>query len=93
MTNEVAGTGWSPKVDSAGVKFQVYLSHCGVQKPKNGRNVYGDTQNTLDAQGGGRVKLRSCVNKWSTLNGVGSLGAMKCTGVICQPIPNGTSDA
>ena len=52
LTNEVASTGKSPKVDSAGIKFQVYLSHSGMPKPKNGKNVYGDTQNTVDAQGG-----------------------------------------
>ena len=48
----MAGTGRGPKVDSAGIKFQVYLSHSGMPKPKNWKNVYGDTQNTVDAQGG-----------------------------------------
>ena len=51
LTNEVARTGWKPKVDSAGIKFQVYLSHSGMPKPKNWKDVYGDTQNTIDAQG------------------------------------------
>ena len=36
LTNEMAGTGRGPKVDSAEVKFQVYLSHSGMQKPKMG---------------------------------------------------------
>ena len=52
LTNEVARTGWSPKVDSAGIKFQVYLSHSGVPKPKNGKNVHGGILNTVNAQGG-----------------------------------------
>ena len=62
LTNEMAGTGGGPKVDSSGEKFQVYFSHSGKQKPKNGGNVDGDTQKTVNAQGG-RVKLRSCVDK------------------------------
>ena len=63
---------WDHRVGS----YKITSATAGSKNLKIEGKVDGDTPKAENAQGG-RVKLMSYVDRWSTLNGVGSLGAME----------------
>ena len=56
--------------------YKITSATAASKNQKNDGKVFSNTPKAENAQGG-REKLMSYVDRWNTLNGVGSLGAME----------------